>query len=105
LWQDQWRRIDEVASELRQPHPESFRRVQGRCRNGERKEFWAFTKTVRLKRYGRKRLAMGHERADLTDTPRFLVTDALQWESGRLIETAGQTHLNRKVQYNQIVRI
>ena len=25
--------------------------------------------------------------ANLTDTPRFLVTDALHWESGRIIET------------------
>jgi hypothetical protein len=32
---------------------------------------------VRLKRYGRKR----------TDSPRFLVTDALYWESGRIVET------------------
>ena len=87
LWQDQWRRIDEVATEFRQRHPESFRRVQVRCRNGERKEFWAFTKSVRLKRYGRKRVAMVHERADLTDTPRFLVSDAVHWESGRMIET------------------
>src|SRR5215470_3295290 len=30
---------------------------------------------------------MVHERADLTDVPRFLVTDALHWESGRIIET------------------
>jgi hypothetical protein len=87
LWQDQWRRIDEVATELRQHHPESFRPVSVRCRNGERKEFWAFTKTVRLKRYGRKRIALVQERADLTDTPRFLVTDAVHWESGRMIET------------------
>jgi hypothetical protein len=87
LWHDQWRRIDEVATELRQKHPESFRPVSVRCRNGERKEFWAFTKTVRLKRYGRKRIAMVHERSDLTDTPRFLVTDAVHWESGRSIET------------------
>jgi hypothetical protein len=87
LWYDQWRRIDEVATELRQTHPESFRRVQVRCRNGETKEFWVFTKSVRLKRYGRKRIAMVHERADLTDKPRFLVTDALHWESGRIIET------------------
>ena len=87
LWKDEWRRIDEVAAELRQTHPESFRHVQVRCRNGERKEFWAFTKSVRLKRYGRKRLAMVHERADLTDTPRFLVSDAIHWESGRIIET------------------
>jgi hypothetical protein len=87
LWQDQWRRIDEVAGELRQQHPESFRRVVVRCRNGERKEFRAFTKTVRLKRYERKRLVIVHERADLTDSPRFLVTDARHWESGRIIET------------------
>ena len=87
LWKDEWRRIDDVARELRQLHPESFRQVSVRCRNGETKEFWAFTKRVRLKRYGRKRVAMVHEQADLTDKPRFLVTDARQWESGRIIET------------------
>jgi hypothetical protein len=87
LWQDEWRRVDEVAMELRQQHPESFRRVIVRCRNGEKKEFWAFTKTVRLKKYARKRLAMVHERADLSDMPRFLLTDAVHWESGRMIET------------------
>src|SRR6202008_3196286 len=76
-----------VALKLRQNHPESFRRVVGRCRNGEQREFWGFTKTVRLKRYGRKRIVMVHERQDLTDNPRFLVTDALHWESGRIIET------------------
>src|SRR5215813_13864086 len=87
LWKDEWRRVDEVGTELRQQHPESFRRVQVRCRNGEMKEFLAFTKTVRLKKYARKRLAMVHERAELTDTPRFLLTDAVHWESGRMIET------------------
>jgi hypothetical protein len=87
LWQDQWRRIDEVATELRQKHPESFRPVSVRCRNGVTKQFWAFTKTLRLKRYGRKRIAMVHDRSELTDKPRFLVTDAVHWESGRMIET------------------
>lgn len=87
LWQDKWCRIDEVATELRQKHPESFRKVSVRCRNGEQKKFWAFTKSVRLKRYGRKRIAIVHERDDLADKPRFLVTDALHWESGRIIET------------------
>src|SRR5215831_18471531 len=87
LWKDEWRRVDEVAMELRQQHPESFRRVSVRCRNGEQKECWAFTKTVRLKKYARKRLAMVHERADLSDAPRFLLTDAVHWESGRVIET------------------
>jgi hypothetical protein len=86
-WKGVWRRVDEVAAELRQHHRESFRPVTVRCRNGERKEFWAFTKVVRLKRYGSKRLVIVHETPDLTDRPRFLLTDALYWESGRVIET------------------
>jgi hypothetical protein len=86
-WYGQWRRVDVVAAELRQDHVESFRPMSVQRRNGERKQFWAFTKTVRLKRYGRKRLVIVHEKQDVTDVPRFLVTDALHWESGRVIET------------------
>ena len=86
-WYGYWRRVDEVALELRQHHPESFRSLQVNCRHGETQEFWAFTKVVRLKRYGCKRLVIVHGEQDLTDTPRFLVTDALHWESGRVIET------------------
>jgi hypothetical protein len=86
-WKGEWRRVEQVAADLRAQHPESFRPVVVRCRNGERKEFWAFSKVVRLKRYGSKRLVIVHEKADLTDAPRFLLTDALYWESGRVIET------------------
>jgi hypothetical protein len=86
-WQGQWRRVDEIAAGLRQEHPESFRRLTVRCRHGETKQFWTFTKVVRLKRYGPKRLVIVHERADLSDTPRFLLTDARHWESGRVLET------------------
>src|SRR5215831_15708547 len=85
--QGQWRRVDAVAAELRRKHPESFRLVRVRCRNGETKSFWVFTKVVRLKRYGRKRVVMVHEHADLSDAPRFLLTDALHWESSRVLET------------------
>jgi hypothetical protein len=86
-WQGHWRRVDEVGAELRHHHPESFRPVKVGCRNGEEKVFFAFTKVVRLKRYGRKRLVIVHEQPDLSDAPRFLVTDALHWESGRVIQT------------------
>jgi len=79
--------VDEVGAELRQQHPESFRKIKVSCRNGEEKVFFAFTKVVRLKRYGRKRLVIVHEQEDLTDAPRFLLTDALHWESGRVIQT------------------
>lgn len=85
-WQGEWKRVDVIAQEIRE-HPKSFRPYKVRCRNGEIKDFWAFTKVVRLKRYGRKRLVIVHEKEDLTDTPRFLVTDALHWESSRVIET------------------
>ena len=86
-WQGQWRRVDAVAAELRHEHPESFRPVRVRCRNGETKAFRAFTKVVRLKRYGRKRLVIVHESEALRDAPRFLLTEALHWESGRVLET------------------
>jgi hypothetical protein len=84
-WHGQWRRVDEVAAELARQHPESLRQLNVKLRRGEEKAFWAFTKTVRLKRYGRKRLVIVHEQADLSDTPRFLLTDALHWEAGRVI--------------------
>ena len=87
LWNGQWRRVDAVATELRQQHPESFRPLQVRCRNGEVKSYWAFTKTLRLKRYGRKRLVVVHQQPDLSDAPRFLLSDALHWESARVIQT------------------
>jgi hypothetical protein len=80
-------RVDAVATGLRQEHPESFRPLMVRCRNGEVKSFWTFTKTVRLKRYGRKRLVIAHQQEDLSDAPRFLLTDALHWESARVIQT------------------
>lgn len=87
LWNGQWCRVDSVAAQLGDEHPESFRRLQVRTRNGEVKECWAFTKTVRLKRYGRKRLVIVHEQEDLSDAARFLLTDALHWESARVIQT------------------
>jgi hypothetical protein len=86
-WQSQWQRGAAVAAALRGAQPDSFRPVRVRCRNGETKSFWAFTKVVRLKRYGRKRLVMVHEQADLSAEPRLLLSDARHWESGRVIET------------------
>ena len=77
LIQWQGRRVDAIAAELRTQHPESFRSLQVGCRSAEVKQFWAFTKTVRLKKYGRKRLVIVHELEDLSDEPRYLLTDAL----------------------------
>ena len=87
LWQGQWQRVDGVAQQLRTVHRESFRPKRVRCRNGETRDIWAFTKVVRLKKYGRKRLVIVHEQEDLCDSPRFLLTDALHWDSGRVVAT------------------
>ncbi len=42
---------------------------------------------VRLKKYGRKRLVIVHETSDLSDAPRFLLTDALHWDASRVFTT------------------
>ncbi|MBM3210823.1 hypothetical protein FJZ33_01285 [Candidatus Poribacteria bacterium] len=86
-WYGEWQRVDTVAENIRKDHPESFRFKKVKCRNGKVKECWVFTKVVRLKRYGEKRLVIVHETEDLTDTPRFYLSDALHWEGGRIIET------------------
>lgn len=84
-WRGQWRRVDEIGAELRAHQPQSFRRVIVTTRSGEKKTVWAFSKSVRLKRYGRKRLVIVHDHEDLSDTPRFLLTDALHWDSTRIL--------------------
>jgi hypothetical protein len=45
---------------------ESFRIVSVKKRNGETQKMWAFTKVVRLRRYGRKRLVVVHEQEALS---------------------------------------
>lgn len=87
LWDGQWVQVQAVAEPLKQTHPESFRPKRVRCRNQELRELWVFSKVVRLKKYGRKRLTIIHEKADLSDPPRFLVTDALHWDASRVFAT------------------
>jgi hypothetical protein len=84
-WKGKWRRIDEVAAKLKQQHPESFRKVKYRTRSGKTKICWAFSKVVRLRRYGKKRILIVYEKEDLSDKPRFLVTSAIHWEAKRIL--------------------
>jgi hypothetical protein len=86
-WVGHWRRVDDVGAALRTHHPESFRPLTVTGRKGQEREYWAFTKVVRLQKYGRKRLVIAHEHGDISDAPRFFLSDALHWESGRVIET------------------
>ena len=87
FWDNRYQRIDEVAGQLRTHHPESFRQVTVQLRNGEETTYWVFTKCVRLKRYGKKRIFIVYETEDLSDEPRFLVTNALHWEAKKALQT------------------
>jgi len=87
LWMDHWQRVDGVAQQMQTEHPESFRAIQVQGRDGELKQYWAFSKCIRLKKYGRKRLVIVHETEDLSDSPRFLLSDARHWEATRIIQT------------------
>jgi hypothetical protein len=86
-WSGEWQRVDTVAKTLIQEQPESLRHIKVNCRNGETREHWVFTKQVRLKRYGQKRLVIVHDTSDLSGTPRYYLTDALHWDSVRTLET------------------
>lgn len=86
LWQGKWTRIDEVEQWLKENSPKSFRQYSVKLRAGNVQDYWVFSKVLRLKRgYGRKRILIAHEQADLKDAPRFLVTDAIHWESKRIL--------------------
>ena len=87
LWNGAWQQVQAVAELLRQEHPESFQLKKVRCRNNEIREIRVFSKVLRLKKYTRKRLAIIYEKDDLSDSPRFLLTDALHWDSSRVFAT------------------
>jgi hypothetical protein len=86
-WSGKWQRVDAISEQLSKEHPESFRHIKVQCRNGEIKDYWVFTRQVRLKRYGHKRLSIVYETSELTNTPRYYLTDALHWEGGKILET------------------
>jgi hypothetical protein len=86
-WKGRWCRVDRVAEELRRDHPQAFRKHTATLRNGETRTCWIFSKVVRLKRYGKLRLFVVHDEEDLSDTPQYLVTNALHWEGTKAIQT------------------
>ena len=86
-WEGPWRPLERVAEDLRRESSLSFRSFPVRSLNEETKTFHAFTRSVRLDHYGRKRIVIVHEQANLKDAPYFLFTDALYWEGSRILET------------------
>jgi hypothetical protein len=87
-WEGPWLRLEQVAEKLRLESPQSFRVVTVQSANEaeEGKKLQIFSRSVRLDHYGRKRIVILHEAADLSDPPVFLFTDALFWEGHRIVQ-------------------
>lgn len=87
IYLNEWVRIDEVAQHLKESSPQAFQHKKARLRTGEEKSFWVFSKVLRLKgEWGRKRIAIVHEKEDLSDPPRFLITNANRWNGLTMIK-------------------
>ncbi len=87
MWDGYYQRVDGVAERLKDEHPESFRYLEVKQRNNTMKEYWIFTKAVRIKKYGKKRLVIAYEREDLSDEPHFFLSSANHWESVKILKT------------------
>lgn len=86
FWKEQWVPIFKVDEGLVNKHPEAFRKTIVELRNGQSRTYWIFTKAVRLKKFGKKRIFIAHEKEDLSDEPRFIATNAIHWESHRAMQ-------------------
>lgn len=47
--------------------------------------YYCFTKVVNMSKLGKVRLLITHEQEDLSDTPKYLVTNNVQWEARRIL--------------------
>ncbi|MFQ5825399.1 MAG: IS701 family transposase, partial [bacterium] len=47
--------------------------------------YYCFTKVVNMSKLGKVRLLIIHEEEDLSDTPKYLVTNNLRWEARRIL--------------------
>jgi len=86
-WEGPWSTIGKVAKLIRHNSPQSFREVSICDTDGVSKILYIFTRSLRVDNYGRKRIVIAYENADLVGTPLFLFTDALYWEGHRIMQT------------------
>jgi len=87
FWINRWLRAENIDEILRKESPKSFNRCEVKIRGKKDKSYWVFTKVLSLRKgWGKKRIAIVHEREDLTDAPRFLITNAKNWHGGKMIQ-------------------
>jgi hypothetical protein len=83
-----WQRLDEFAAELKQEHqtalargqPPVFKPIAIRYKGGG-EQYWSFCATLRVQSFGRQRLVINYDHADLRNGPAYYLSNQLTWQS------------------------
>jgi DDE superfamily endonuclease len=81
-------RLDEFAVHLKHEHQTAvargraplFKPITIRYK-GQREHYFSYCATHRIKHFGRQRLVINYEQADLSDTPVYYISNRLMWQS------------------------
>lgn len=52
---------------------------------GEKEHYWAYCGTHRIPHFGKHRLVISHQQEDLSDDPRFFISNNLKWQAGGIV--------------------
>ena len=87
--------VGSFAARLRQEHAKEPRegaapifRKQTIVYKGERESYYSYSAVHRLKNYGKLRLVINHRQEDLSDTPKYLISNRLKWQAGGITRIA-----------------
>ncbi len=82
------KRLDEFAAQLKQEHETALER--GRAQvfkpitigyKGAKEHYFSYCATHRIKHFGRQRLVINYDHADLTGGPAYYISNRLMWQS------------------------
>lgn len=74
--------VAHFAARLRQQHAQEP--IFGKhtiCYKGQRESYYSYCARHRVKNYGKLRLVINHRKADLSDTPKFYISNRLRWQA------------------------
>jgi hypothetical protein len=90
-------KVRDFAARLRQEHQQSLAaggaplfRKHSIVHKGERESYYGYCATHRVKNFGRRRLVINHRQADLSDTPKVLISNRREWHAGGITRIARQ---------------
>jgi hypothetical protein len=66
---------------------EAFRHIEIEKRNGEKKRVWAFSKVMKLKQLGYRRIVAAYDNEQREGEPELYVTNNKQWEAKKILQT------------------